>query len=97
MLFTRCVGINVKRRLRMSATGQLILIHVGIGFMVWFCLATIRGRMADRTYDARMSTPLRLVFMPARLTERAVWVRQQKVIAWLGLMIAVGKRTEESL
>jgi hypothetical protein len=70
----------------MSTTGQLILIHVCIGGMVWFCLATIRGRMADRTYDARMSTPLRFFLMPGRLADRAVWVRQQRVMAWIGLV-----------
>ena len=72
----------------MSTIGQLILIHGCIGFMVWFCLASIRGRMADRTYDARMSTPLRFFLMPGRLAERAVWVRLQRVMAWIGLAMA---------
>lgn len=72
----------------MNTTGQLILIHVCIGFTVWFCLANIRGRMAERTYEARMSSPLRFFLMPGRLVERAVWIRQQRVIAWIGLLMA---------
>jgi hypothetical protein len=71
----------------MSITGQLILVHAGIGFAVWFCLASIRGRMADRTYEARMSSPLRFFLLPGRLAERAVWIRQQRVMAWIGLGI----------
>ena len=72
----------------MSTIAQLILIHVCIGFTVWFCVASIRGRMADRTYEARMSSPLRFFLMPGRLAERAVWVRQQRVMAWFGLVMA---------
>jgi hypothetical protein len=71
----------------MRTAGQLILIHFGIGLLVWFCVATIRGRMADRTYEARMSSPLRFFLMPGRLAERAVWVRQQRLMAWVGLVL----------
>lgn len=71
----------------MSNTGQLILIHVFFTFLVWFCFATIRGRMADRTYEARMSSPLRFFLMPGRLKERSVWVRQQRVMAWIVLVL----------
>ena len=42
----------------MSTAGQLILIHVVIGFLVVFCVANIRGRMAHLTYEARMATIL---------------------------------------
>jgi hypothetical protein len=58
-------------------------------FWVWWCLANIHGRMADRTYAARMSTPLRFFLMPGRLRDRAVWVRQQKLLAWVCLVLGV--------
>ena len=70
----------------MSTAGQLILIHVVIGFLVVFCVANIRGRMAHLTYEARMATFLRHFLMPGRLANREVWVRQQKVISWIGLV-----------
>jgi len=75
--------------LRMSTTGQLIFVNAWIIFWVWWCLANIYGRMADRTYDARMSISLRLFLMPGRLRDRAVWVRQQKVLAWVSLFVGV--------
>jgi len=73
----------------MSTTGQLILIHFCTGFLVWFCVATIRGHMADKTYDARMSTPFRRLLMRGRLADRAVWIRQQRLLAWFGLVLGL--------
>ncbi len=73
----------------MSTKGQLIFVNIWIVFWVWWCLANIYGQMADRTYSARMSTPLRFCLMPGRLRERAVWVRQQKALAWFGLVLGV--------
>jgi hypothetical protein len=72
----------------MSTVGQLILVHAVIGFMVVFCLANIRGRMAHLTYEARMATFLRHFLMPGKLASREVWVRQQKLISWIGLFFA---------
>lgn len=72
----------------MGTTGQLILIHICTGGMVWLYLATIRSRMADWTYDVRMFTPLRFLLMPGCLAERAVWVRLQRAMAWVGLVMA---------
>ena len=69
----------------MNIAGQLILVHLVIGSLFAFCLATIRGCMADFTYEARMGTFLRRFLMPGKLANREVWVRQQKVLAWAGL------------
>jgi hypothetical protein len=74
----------------MSLIWKLVLIHSCIALWVLFCLATIYGRMADRTYDARMSKPwLRMFLMPGRLAEREVWVRQQKMMAWIALVFSL--------
>jgi len=75
-------------QMNMSIAGQLILVHVGIGFWVALCVANIRGRMAHWTYEARMGTFLRHFLMLGRLADRAVWVRQQKAISWFGLIFA---------
>jgi len=75
-------------QLNMSTAGQLILVHAGVGVWVALCIANIRGRMAYRTYEARMGTFLRHFLMPGRLADRDVWVRQQKAISWFGLIFA---------
>jgi hypothetical protein len=72
----------------MSIIGQLIVVHAVTGLRFWFCLSTIQGNMADRTYQARMSSPLRFFLMPGRPVERAAWVRQQRVMACIGLVMA---------
>ena len=72
----------------MSTAGQLVLVHAGVGAWIVFCLANIRGRMAHWTYDARMGTFLRHFLMPGKLADREVWVRQQKLISWFGLIFA---------
>ena len=74
---------------------QLILAQVATGFAVWVCLATIRGREAHRTYDARAKIKILRFFLP----EREEYVRQQRLIArialaflpiwYLGVMIAI--------
>jgi hypothetical protein len=72
----------------MSTVGQLILINVGTALAVAFFVANIRGRMAEATYEARMASFARLFLMPGRLANREVWVRQQKVLSWFGLILA---------
>jgi hypothetical protein len=52
---------------------------------VAFLASNIWGRMAERTYDARMSSVLRWFLMPGRLRERDAWVQFQKVVSWFGL------------
>ena len=73
----------------MSITGQLILVHACMAFLVWFCVASIRGRMADMTYDARMLSWWRWFLMPGRLKDRAVWVRLHWLLAWVGLVFGL--------
>ena len=70
----------------MSTASELLLLHMVIGFNVVFCLASIRGRFDHLTYEARMGTFLRRFLMPGRLANREVWVRQQKMFAWIGLV-----------
>jgi hypothetical protein len=72
----------------MSKAAQLVLVHACIAFWVAFCIANIRGRMAHRTYEARMGIFLRNFLMPGKLAERDVWVRQQKALSWFGLIFA---------
>jgi hypothetical protein len=57
----------------MSTRAQLSFINVWIVFWVWLCLANIYGHMADRTYNARMSTTLRFFLMPGRLSGHSPW------------------------
>jgi hypothetical protein len=71
----------------MSTASELVLLHVVIGCDVVLCLANIRGRMADLTYEARMGTFLRHFLMPGRSANREVWVRQQKLLSWIGLVL----------
>ena len=70
----------------MSTAAQLFLGHMGVLAWVAFWLANIRGRMAHWTYEARMGSLLRHLLMPGRLSDREGWVRQQKLISWIGLM-----------
>lgn len=73
----------------MSTTGQLILVHVVMGPMVALCIASLRSRrFDDLTYEARMQTFLRRFLMPGKLADREVWVKQQRVLSWAGLVFA---------
>lgn len=72
----------------MGTAGQLILVHAGIIAWVVFCVANIRGRMAQWTYEARMGSFFRHVLMPGKLACRENWVRQQKLLSWAGLIFA---------
>ena len=67
----------------------LVLIHVWLIFWVWFCVKTIWRQMAQRTYEARMTSRLRSFLMPGSLNDRSAWVRQQKVLAWVGLVLGL--------
>ena len=69
----------------MSTTMKLILITAWFALFVAFLASNIWGRMAERTYDARMSSALRWFLMPGRLRERDAWVQFQKVVSWFGL------------
>ena len=70
----------------MTTIGQLILLHVVVFFAVAFCLASLCGRMDHLTYEARMSTFLRRFLMPGKLAKREAWVRQQRLLSWIGLV-----------
>jgi hypothetical protein len=74
----------------MNTLGELILIHVVIGLMVAFFIASLRSRrLNDLTYDARMELPfLRRFLMPGKLADREVWVRQQRILSWFGLVFS---------
>ncbi len=71
----------------MSAVLKVVLIHIWLAFWVWFCVTTIWGQMAQRTYDARMR--FRWFLMPGTLRDRAVWAREQRALAWVALVFAV--------
>jgi hypothetical protein len=67
----------------------LVLLHLWLLLLLWFCAATIWGRLADRTYEAKMRSRFRWFFMPGNLSDRTVWVRQQKVMAWTVLVLGL--------
>jgi hypothetical protein len=67
---------------------KVILVSVWWVIFASFLASSIWGRMAQRTYDARMRfAALRWFLMPGRLRDRDVWVRSQKVVAWFGLVV----------
>jgi hypothetical protein len=68
---------------------KLVLLHIYIGLMAWFCLAGIFGRMAERDYDMRMPRWLPFFRKLARPDERTRWIAQPRVRAWIGLVITV--------
>ena len=68
----------------MDAKVRLVLLSVGFAAWAWFCISNIAGRMAERTYDARMRRPLLRLITPV---DRGVWIRQQKIIASIGLAL----------
>jgi hypothetical protein len=72
----------------MSTATQLIFVHTVLALCVAFCLSNIFGRMGHWTYEARMAVFLRHFLMPGKLAERDAWVRQQKLISWIGLVVA---------
>ena len=69
---------------------KLVLIHVWLLVCIWMCVTTIWGQMAQRTYEARMRSRFRWFLMAWGLSDRQVWVRQQKILAWVGLVVALG-------
>jgi len=71
----------------MNVIGKLVLLHAVTGVIVWYCLASIFGRMADRAYEDRMSSSLRVFLMPGRLADRTVYVRTHRVWAALALIL----------
>ena len=68
---------------------MLILLHLWLLFWLWLCAATIWGQMAHRTYEARMKSRFRWFLMPGKQSDRSVWVRQAKVLAWIGLVVGL--------
>ena len=70
----------------MSTIGQLIFVHVMIGLMAALCIISLRSRrFDDLSYEARMKMPFRRLLMPGRLADRETWVKQQRVLARIGL------------
>lgn len=70
----------------MNTTVQLLLLHLWFTAFMAFLASNIWGRMAERTYEARMRSRVRWFLMPGRLQEKAVWVRSQKVMSCFGLI-----------
>jgi hypothetical protein len=72
----------------MNTASKLVLLHLYIGLMAWFCLAGIFGRMAERDYNMRKD---RWLFFRKleRHDDRAKSIAQQKARAWIGLVITV--------
>ena len=66
---------------------KLLLVTVWFVAFIGFLASNIWGRMAERTYDARMSSRFRL--MPGRLRDRDAWLRFQKTISWFGMFFVV--------
>ncbi len=64
---------------------KVVLITAWFVAAVAFCAFTIWGRLAERTYYARMLPVWRWFLMPGRFKEKDVWVRFQKAAAWFGL------------
>ena len=71
----------------MNKTLLLLYLHVWIIFWVTFCTLTIWGRMAEKTYASRMRWVPWL--MPGKLKDKNCWVKQQKVLAWIGLIVGL--------
>lgn len=70
----------------MNTASKLVLLHICVGLMAWFCLAGIFGSLAERDYDMRKA---RWLFFRERPDDRANWIAQQKARAWIGLVITV--------
>jgi hypothetical protein len=69
----------------MSTPVKVILISAWFIAAMAFLASNIWGRMAERTYAARMSPAWRWFLMPGRLRDKDVWVRFQKAFSWFGL------------
>ena len=67
----------------------LILLHLWLLLWLLFCAATIWGQMAHRTYEARMKSRFRWFLMPGNQSDRSVWIRQQKALAWIALVFGL--------
>jgi hypothetical protein len=68
----------------MSVKVQVILVTLCFASHVAFMASIIWGRMAERNYNAAMSSAFRWLYS-ARLREKEASVRFQKGMAWFGL------------
>jgi hypothetical protein len=64
---------------------KLLLVSVWFVAFIGLLASNIWGRMAERTYDAR----IRLRLMLGSLRDRDAWVRSQKTISWFGMFFVV--------
>jgi hypothetical protein len=69
----------------MSANKSIVAATLFLLVSVYFCVDTIWGDLADKTYDSRMKSLFRRLWMPGPLSRREVWVRYQKTLAAVGL------------
>lgn len=75
----------------MNGMGGLIFVTVCLLGAGYFCIRTIWGDMAEKTYEARMQSSFRSFLMPGPLARRDVWIRSQRILAGFGLgFICVG-------
>lgn len=70
----------------MNTPVQLLLLHLWFAGAVAFFAANIWGRMAERTYEARISSRFRWFLMRGRWQDKATWVQSQKIMSWCGLI-----------
>ena len=76
----------------MTTTSELILLHACFVGSVAFCASTIWGRMAERIYEARASSPrgVRWFLMSGELMkDRVRCVRFMRRLAWFQLVLGL--------
>jgi hypothetical protein len=67
----------------MSRSGELGLLHVWLGVIVFTSIWSIRGRFDDLTFNARKK--MGRLFLPGRLQNRERWIKQQRIMAYAAL------------
>ena len=71
----------------MKNLAALLLLHVWFLGFLYLCLATIWGKFARATYQAR--TRWSSILLPGQLKNPVVWQRRQKITACIALPVVM--------
>ncbi len=69
----------------MRELASLLFIHVWLAGFAYGIYDTIWGNGTDKSYDARMKSSMRWLLMSGSLSDKKVWAKQQRVMAWLAI------------